>query len=184
MQIGITNPLLAPILFEHMAEKSLPFHLSRDVLRQISLKKSLKPVNRSGVNRIIDANLNRLKEGLRVCEEFTRFVWNDRLLSKELKNIRHCINDIVSNQYSLDKYYKVRDVHNDVGKSVHTVQELRRYSAQDIFFANIQRVKESLRVLEECYKLYNTQLALKFKSIRYTIYSFEKKVAHKFISTR
>jgi len=39
--------------------------------------------------RIIDVNLNRSREGLRIIEEFARFGLEDSSLSKEIKNIRH-----------------------------------------------------------------------------------------------
>ena len=45
--------------------------------------------------RIIDANFNRSKEGLRVCEDMARFVWDDKILSVALKNIRHDLNKAI-----------------------------------------------------------------------------------------
>lgn len=39
------------------------------------------------VGRVIDANLNRLKEGVRVIEDTLRYFHNDVLLSSSLKNI-------------------------------------------------------------------------------------------------
>lgn len=39
--------------------------------------------------RIIDANINRLGEGLRVLEEFARMTLNDAVLTQKLKDVRH-----------------------------------------------------------------------------------------------
>ncbi|MCK4863503.1 MAG: hypothetical protein KAS25_04355, partial [Dehalococcoidales bacterium] len=39
--------------------------------------------------RIIDANINRIGEGLRVLEEFARLSLNDTDLTQQLKNMRH-----------------------------------------------------------------------------------------------
>ena len=39
--------------------------------------------------RIIDANLNRMGEGLRVLEDAARFLLNNAVLSEELKTLRH-----------------------------------------------------------------------------------------------
>jgi len=63
-----------------------------------------------------------------------------------------------------------------VGRDI-LANELKREGPKDIFFANIQRVKESIRVLEEFSKLTNIKSSLKFKRARYKIYAIEKKAA-------
>jgi len=50
----------------------------------------------------------------------------------------------------------------------------------DIYFASMQRVKESLRVLEEFAKLKDKQIAVEFKHLRYSLYSIERKSARAF----
>lgn len=132
--------------------------------------------------RIIDANINRAKEGLRVCEEITRFALNSRALTQGLKKVRHEIDSIVKNFACFD-LLKVRSSLQDVGRTVHA-GELKRKNLQDVFFANMQRVKESIRVLEEFSKLENSGLALKFKRMRYGIYDLEKKVVEKIPALR
>jgi len=131
---------------------------------------------KSTVNRIIDANINRIKEGLRVCEEITRFILNNRSLSLELKILRHEIDLIAKDLAVKNELLKERLVQEDVGRNI-CGNELNRKSLQDIFFANIQRVKESVRVLEEFSKLININSALRFKRVRYKIYAVEKKAA-------
>ena len=69
---------------------------------------------------------------------------------------------------------KEREVASDVGRK-NFRHELSRTNLRDIFWANIQRVKESLRVLEEFSKLENTKAALRFKQLRYKVYEIEKK---------
>jgi thiamine-phosphate pyrophosphorylase len=71
-----------------------------------------------------------------------------------------------------------RQVQSDVGKKIY-VNELKRGNLRDIFFANIQRVKESVRVLEEFSKLKDRLVAVKFKKIRYDLYELEKKILRK-----
>ena len=129
------------------------------------------------INRIIDANINRAKEGLRVCEEITRFVLNSRGLTQDLKKTRHAMAAIVKQFGSLE-LLEVRSSFKDVGRTIYA-NELKRKDLQDIFFANIQRVKESIRVLEEFAKLENAPLAIRLKRIRYGIYDIEKKIAEK-----
>jgi len=141
----------------------------------------LKQNKKSTVNRIIDANINRLKEGLRVCEEVTRFILNNRALTLQLKKLRHEIDALTRTLVPRSLLLKERSAEKDVGRKLQG-NELKRGSLKDVFFANIQRVKESTRVLEEFSKLININSALKFKRIRYKIYEIEKKAAGKISS--
>jgi len=126
--------------------------------------------------RIIDANVNRAKEGLRVCEDIMRFACSDAKLSNRLKGIRHRI-DLVVNSLLNDSCDRLRhrDIARDFGRKDNSF-ELRRTGLKDIFFANIQRAKESVRVLEELSKLENERVALSFKRLRYELYDLEKEV--------
>jgi len=133
----------------------------------------LKNSRNNNLNRIIDANLNRVKEGFRVCEEITRFILDDHKFTALLKKYRHEIDSIVKNIYPARKLLKVRKVLSDVGRK-NSSCELKRVNLRDIFWANIQRVKESLRVLEEFSKLGNKKAALRFKQLRYKVYEIEK----------
>lgn len=130
------------------------------------------------INRIIDANINRLKEGLRVCEEIARFIIESPTLTSNFKRIRHGIDRVIKNLESSAtlKLIQERNSLTDAGKNIH-IKELNRNGYQDIFFANIQRAKESARVLEEFSKLLNKNTSLRFKKIRYDIYEIEKKTA-------
>lgn len=132
-------------------------------------------------HRIIDANINRAKEGLRVCEEITRFILNSQSLTSEFKKIRHNINRIFKQLPSSITLLMMRESLKDVGRSIY-INELKRRNYQDIFFANIQRVKESVRVLEEFSKLINTNIAIEFKRVRYRIYEIEKKATKRIAS--
>ncbi|MDO8662721.1 MAG: thiamine-phosphate pyrophosphorylase [Candidatus Omnitrophota bacterium] len=137
----------------------------------------------STVNRIIDANINRAKEGLRVCEEITRFILNSHSLSLELKTLRHEIDAIANDLAAKKELLQERLVQEDVGRNIRA-NELNRRSLQDIFFANIQRVKESVRVLEEFSKLVDINSALEFKKVRYRIYAVEKKAAGRILEIK
>ncbi|MFH0762758.1 MAG: thiamine-phosphate pyrophosphorylase [Candidatus Omnitrophota bacterium] len=134
---------------------------------------------KKSVNRIIDANINRAKEGLRVCEEIARFMLDDRGLTGQLKRIRHNIDTAARHlPYSLRQFIQARDSSKDIGRDIYA-NELKRGGVGDIFFANIQRCKESARVLEEFSKLFSANPAKEFKKIRYAIYETEKKVIKK-----
>jgi thiamine-phosphate pyrophosphorylase len=135
-----------------------------------------KDIKFKGLARIVDANINRTKEGLRVCEEVTRFILNSRSQTAALKKIRHEVDvacrGIVSKEILLEDRASLKDV----GLNIYA-NELKRRNIRDVFFANIQRVKESIRVLEEFSKLVNVNSALKFKRARYKVYEIEKKTA-------
>ncbi len=126
------------------------------------------------IYRVIDANINRLKEGLRVCEEITRFILDNYNLTSEFKKIRHKAEVILKFLPRNTELFKERESLGDVGRKIY-INELKRRNYQDIFFANMQRAKESIRVLEEFSKLINKDIAVKFKRLRYDIYELEKK---------
>ena len=133
----------------------------------------------AGILRIIDANLNRAREGLRVCEEVARFILNSRSLTGKLKNLRHRVRDIYN---SFPEKWKAtigaRNSKKDVGRHASPV-EMKRRNPADVFYANLQRTKESLRVLEEFLKLSDNRTSNKFKRLRFDLYEIEKKALKK-----
>ncbi|MDD5432892.1 MAG: thiamine-phosphate pyrophosphorylase [Candidatus Omnitrophica bacterium] len=141
-----------------------------------------KPLKTKAINRIIDANINRAKEGLRVTEEITRFILDNRSLTEDLKKIRHSLDSILNKFPAKKELLEQRYSLRDVGFDIFVKSEFKRKDFKDIFFANMQRVKESIRVLEEFSKLIDTKIASGFKKIRYNIYETEKKIAKKILS--
>lgn len=120
------------------------------------------------IERLIDANLNRLKEGIRVIEDINRYIYDDAALSSTLKQLRHKLQPA----YDQNRL-RYRDIENDVlKKSISS--ELSRTSINDLIIANFSRAQESARVLEESFKLIEPSLSELFKEIRYGLYSVEK----------
>ncbi|MEA2091023.1 MAG: thiamine-phosphate pyrophosphorylase [Campylobacterota bacterium] len=120
--------------------------------------------------RVIDANLNRLKEGIRVIEDIMRYRDNNKEFSSKLKQLRHKAR--IQETTELLKY---RDSINDVLRP--TVEsELKRTNIKSIITANFKRAQESSRVLEELFKLYNASYSENFKYIRYELYNLEKEI--------
>ena len=124
----------------------------------------------SRLYRLIDANLNRLREGIRVLEDIQRFIYDNKTLSQKLKSIRHqCrISDY-------EKYLKERDIIGDVLKET-TASESKREDLASVQLSNMKRAQESARVLEESFKLIDPEVAEKFKQIRYALYDIEKNI--------
>lgn len=127
------------------------------------------------VLRIIDANLNRIGEGLRVLEEAARFILNDALLSESLKALRHqlSVRDIRTSLRHLDS----RDSQNDVGADSETSFQTPKRELAETIVANARRVEEALRVMEELSKVEGVALASQtFQDARFKLYTIEKEL--------
>jgi len=120
--------------------------------------------------RVVDANLNRLKEGIRVVEDIVRYRDNNKELSHKLKELRHK----AKIKETLD-LLKERDSVNDVLRTT-IKSELNRNDISAIILANFKRAQESARVLEELYKLHSAEYSENFKQIRYELYALEKSI--------
>jgi len=148
--------------------------------------------------RIVDANLNRSVEGLRVLEDVARFVLNDATLSQQLRSTRHSLAEVGESLGII--LLEERDSKHDVGRenviarppsvianrpsviASRRRSNLNRQSYPDLASlvgANANRVEESLRVLEELAKLgeLSSKLdAAKFEKVRFRLYSVEKEM--------
>ena len=122
--------------------------------------------------RIIDANLNRIGEGLRLLEDLARLILNDATLSQQLKTMRHGIleKDWPFNQQLL----QARDSEGDVGINIEAPEGEKR-ELTTMVVANSRRVQESLRTIEELAKLPDVKLDPdKFKQARFDLYTIEQ----------
>jgi thiamine-phosphate pyrophosphorylase len=122
----------------------------------------------SAVCRILDANLDRAREGLRIIEEWCRFGLNHSRLSDECKQLRQ---ELAS--WHTPDLRTARDTPGDPGTELTHPQEERRASLGTLLQANFCRVQEALRVVEEYGKLYNPTMGIAFKQMRYRVYTLE-----------
>ncbi|MFH1848424.1 MAG: thiamine-phosphate pyrophosphorylase [Candidatus Omnitrophota bacterium] len=130
------------------------------------------------VHRAIDANFNRVKEGLRVCEDFTRFFLEDTHLTEKFKKMRADVGKLYEGIPRLkSELMKARDAITDVGKKLLPAQ--KRKDFEDLFWANVQRSKEALRTLEEFSALVKEDFSEEFKQLRFSLYDLEKKTFKK-----
>ncbi len=118
--------------------------------------------------RILDANLDRAREGLRVIEEWCRFGLNQPHTAELCKNYRQELA-----RWHRPEFRTARDTDGDVGTSLTHPQETRRDNIQSILQANFGRIQEALRVLEEYGKLLDGNLSQAMKQLRYQIYQLE-----------
>ncbi|MBW4576201.1 MAG: thiamine phosphate synthase [Aphanothece sp. CMT-3BRIN-NPC111] len=120
------------------------------------------------VYRILDANLDRSREGLRIIEEWCRFGLNSAQLASECKQMRQELASWHSSEIRAS-----RDTPGDPGTELTHPQEEQRSGIQQLLQANLCRVEEGLRVLEEYSKLYNSDMSSAFKQMRYRVYTLE-----------
>ena len=128
--------------------------------------------------RVIDANGNRATEGLRVVEDYVRFVLEDAFLSQACKALRppgvqgHLLacprsvdlRPVRPRRISVPGYRRSRNINErPLPKSV---------------TANVRRAAEALRTLEEFAKLVVVEAARDFESQRYELYTLEKSILH------
>jgi thiamine-phosphate pyrophosphorylase len=126
------------------------------------------------VARLLDANLNRAREGLRVIEDTARFVLSDERLYKRVRAARHELHSITALSYKF--LVSARESEADAGRAI---KEGTRASLAAVVGANIRRAEEAVRVLEEYSKVFSAKAAPRFKKIRYKIYTLEKELVKK-----
>jgi thiamine-phosphate pyrophosphorylase len=118
--------------------------------------------------RILDANLDRAREGLRVIEEWCRFALDDATLVEVCKALRQEIA-----HWHTSELRAARDTPDDVGTDLTHPDEATRSDVQQVLQANLCRIQEALRVLEEYGKLYHPEMGAACKQMRYRIYTLE-----------
>ena len=123
------------------------------------------------VRRILDANLDRAREGLRVLEDWCRFGLNHHELTDKFKHLRQSLG-----QWHTPDLRVARDTPNDTGTSITHPQEQIRTGITEVLQANFCRVEEALRSLEEFGKIYQPELASACKQWRYQIYTLESEI--------
>lgn len=128
--------------------------------------------------RLLDANVNRAKEGLRVLEDLARFVLDDAPLARRAKRHRHALR-AAAEALGLDPFRAAanRDTPRDVGRALKTSAEARRDALPDLAAAAAKRAQEALRVLAEAAKTLPgaapARTARDLEAIRYDLYDLE-----------
>jgi thiamine-phosphate pyrophosphorylase len=125
--------------------------------------------------RIVDAALNRAGEGLRVVEDYVRFVLDDPFLMREIKAVRHDLTKAAAWTPPADRH-AARDTRGDVGAAISTSAENDRGDAWAVCAANFKRSQQALRSLEEFGKLRDATFAARCEELRYRVYTLEKAI--------
>ncbi len=137
------------------------------------------------IARILDANLDRAREGLRVIEDWCRFGLEVSDWATECKVMRQMLAE-----WHLDPLKQARDTPGDLGTEDSYPDKLQRADLNQVLQANCGRVQESLRVIEEYAKLnleslsLPVDMAVQVKRMRYRMYDLETQLAGSSLKSR
>ncbi|WP_448381079.1 thiamine phosphate synthase [Gloeomargarita sp.] len=124
------------------------------------------------IHRILDANLDRAREGLRVVEEWCRLGLDHARTAELCKHYRQELA-----RWHRPEFRAARYTAGDVGTSLSHPQETQRTDISALLQANFCRIQEALRVLEEYGKLVDGDFAAAMKQLRYQIYQLESELS-------
>jgi thiamine-phosphate pyrophosphorylase len=129
----------------------------------------------NAVYRVLDANCNRLREALRVIEEYFRFLSNTETTAIELKQLRHSL-VAIETDLGAATLLANRDTATDCFAGRNRPEEMVRSSAADLLRANFKRAEEAARVIEEYAKLEHApSVSERAKKIRFALYLLEQR---------
>jgi len=132
---------------------------------------TVTPPSDNRIAQLIDANLDRAREGLRVMEDWCRFGLKRSDFSIQIKDWRQQLG-----VHHHNIYRKARLTSNDPAMGVsHPLQQVRT-TPESVFIANSSRVQEALRVIEEFTRTTDPRLCEIATKIRYNAYEIELKV--------
>ena len=113
------------------------------------------------IYQIIDANLDRAREGLRVLEDWARFGLVENDCVTKIKNFRQILG-----KHHLDIYKQSRNYVEDECKGLIHQEQINRGAPDQIISSNAGRVQEALRVIEEFTRIHNHKLSKISSEIR------------------
>lgn len=128
---------------------------------------------------MFDACTNRALEAARTIEDVVRFGGDDSFLTREWKQLRHALGELVASVPASSRA-AARDTSHDVGTGISTASEAARDDLPAVLAAGCQRLKQSLRSIEEAAKLldgeagFPQQAAASIEALRYRCYTLEK----------
>jgi len=132
-----------------------------------------EPLEVVAAARVVDANLNRSLEAFRVLDDYCRFILSDPFLTESWKQLRHRLAE-ASSALPRSELFAARDTLHDVGTGIESPGEYTRHSPASVALANVKRLQESLRSLEEFGKVLSAEFARTVERIRYETYTLER----------
>lgn len=132
-----------------------------------------EPTERIDLGRILDASANRAREALRVIEDYCRFALDDAFLARETKQMRHDLVEALAD-VPTTLLLEARETQRDVGTRISTAAEQSRHSLRAVVQANLKRLQEALRSLEEHGKFVHPRIGSELERLRYRTYTLER----------
>lgn len=120
------------------------------------------------LHRLLDANLDRAREGLRVLEDWARFGLERPDLVARSKDLRQRLGLL-----HRDAYKWARHTASDGSAGLEHPAQAQRGTPAQVVAANAARVQEALRVLEEFGRAIDPPLAQEAARCRYSLYDLE-----------
>lgn len=129
---------------------------------------STPATQRQAVLRLLDANLDRAREGLRVLEDWARFGLDRPDLVARTKDLRQRLGLVHGDHLKLARHTAT----DPAAGMAHPAQE-QRQAPEQVLAANAGRVQEALRVIEEFGRAPEPALAAEAAAVRYALYDLE-----------
>ena len=129
--------------------------------------------------RIIDANANRAREGIRTTEDYIRFALGNGRWSRQLKSIRHAITAILQIAFAGRSLIGSRSAGSDLGRpedapNTDAEPHIYKESSKEVAQRGAKRAQEALRVLEEYLRAEQPAASLQLSRHRYELYEAEQ----------
>ena len=136
------------------------------------------------IQRLLDANANRAREGLRVAEDVARFILDDGGLTEWFKTLRHRVTAGLEGWISAGRLEQSRESESDVGRPIQGAGEYDRLDVLALVRGNLARAQEALRVMEEFAKLDDVRIACHYEALRYDTYTAEKRLVETLLARK
>lgn len=127
--------------------------------------------------QVVEANLNRLREGIRAAEEALRYTSQASRLFSALKRLRERAGNREERLRKAlgTELIAARELERDAGRTTAERLEVERGNLLSLLTANFKRAQEAARNLEEYCKLLGERTAsTDFKRIRFQLYAHER----------
>ncbi|MCX7994392.1 MAG: thiamine phosphate synthase [candidate division WOR-3 bacterium] len=122
--------------------------------------------------QILDVNLNRLTEALKLIEDYIRFELKKPAILEKVRNLRYNF-FLLKKSISTIDIVSSRQSASDLGRKP-DFDSVPREKELDIIMANFTRAKESARIIEEILRMKDRSASRVMKRIRFGIYDLEK----------
>lgn len=122
--------------------------------------------------RIIDVNLNRLDESLKLIEDVARFYLASRPLLLRTREVRRLFLDL-KRSLPAKAIIGARQSHQDLGRKAAFDSSLQKSSTATVL-SNLTRAKQAARTIEETLRTINVRLSGRMKEIRFLLYDLER----------